>query len=421
MKSPIFAGILLSMVAGIAGCGEDNPTTIDARPIRPDAAVIDAPPIDAAGPVFGGTVSLLEVSVLNPGTSGSAAAQGPSFSAVFNDVTLLGTPVFDEIPGSTLGCKAWNLTAAQSLGSLLGTDQGAISITSTGTAPVIPGCGYGATTGYVCPDTASASTGGIIGPSGMPGLGTLTDTDNTFTDANALGRYVKITGAATASNNGAFPIVQRASATTVVFFNPGFAAETLPATAVHINIAAIGPIPSAADPGFIADDAGITIAHVAGGGNKIPAFSVTSGAAGVGNDFTLDVTELNKLNAIPFDGSALTITCSAAQCPAGSATANTIQITSTDAVVSPASPFSMPPPVTSSVRIQCGGLALSAGGSITVPAAAMALLKNATGITRVRASFSRLDLMSNASVPASISVFAGHTIIGFSAPTAPPV
>ena len=414
MKSPIFAGILLSMVTGIAGCGEDKPSTIDARPIRADGPVADAAPIDAAGAVFGGTISLLEVAVLDPRGSGATVAQGPSFSAVFNDVTFLGTPMFDEIPGSTLGCKAWKLNAAQSLGSLLGNDEGAISITSTGTAPVIPGCGYGATTGYVCPDTATASTGGLVAAGPMAGTATLTDADNTFTAANTSGRYVKITGAANPSNNGAFPIVALASATTLVYGNPGVMAESLPATAAHLNIAAVGPIPGAPDPGFLADAAGITIAHAAGGGNKIPAFSATTGVNGVGDDFSLDTTELTKLQSISLDGTALTITCSATQCPAGSASANTIQITTTDAPLTP-SPFSFPTPVTSSIRIQCGGLALSAGGSITVPAAAMALIKNATGITRIRASFSRLDLMSG-NQPASVSVFAGHTVIGFTTP-----
>ncbi len=412
MKSPIFTGILLSMVAGIAGCGEDKPSTIDARPIRPDGPVVDAPPVAA---VFGGTISLLEVSVLNPGTSGTAFGQGPSFSAVFNDVTALGTPVFDEIPGSTLGCKAWNLNAAQTAASLLGVDEGVVSITSTGTAPPIPACTFGATTGYTCAATGTAGTGGTIAMGPQAGLATLTDADTMFNTNNVSGRYVKIAGATNAANNGAFPIVALGGPNTIVYANPAVVAEELPAAALHINIAAVGPIPSVPDPGFIADDAGITITHVAGGGNHIPAFTATTSASGVGDDFILDVAELNKLNAIPLDGSELKITCSAAQCPAGSATANTIQITTTDAPLSP-SPFSFPTPVTSSVRIQCAGLSLSAGGSLTVPAAAMALLKNATGIKRIRASFSRLDLMTGTQ-PANVSVFAGHTIIGFTTPT----
>jgi len=177
-----------------------------------------------------------------------------------------------------------------------------------------------------------------------------------------------------------------------------------------LNLAAVGPIPSMPDPGFLADDAGITIAHAAS--THIPAFSATTSSGGVGNDFVLETTELNKLNAVPLDGSAFTITCTAANCPAGSAIANVLQITTTDSTALP-SPFSFPPPTTSSVRIQCGGLSgANAGGSITVPAEAMALLKNATGITRIRASFSRVDLMGG-NQPATVSLLAGHTVLGF--------
>ena len=63
MKSPVFAGILLSTVAA-AGCGSDTNTTVDGRPIRPDALVVDAAAPDAPGPTFGGTISLLEASVI---------------------------------------------------------------------------------------------------------------------------------------------------------------------------------------------------------------------------------------------------------------------------------------------------------------------------------------------------------------------
>jgi hypothetical protein len=408
MKSPVFAGILLSTVAA-AGCGSDNNTTVDGRPIRPDAVVVDAPGPDAPGPTFGATISLLEASVLNPRMT-TAFGQGPSFSAVFNDVTALGAPVYEEIPGSTLGCKAWNLTAARTIASLIGIDEGPLAITTTGTAPAFPpGCGYGATTGYVCPDMTTASTGGTIGTVNA-NLASLTDPDNTFTAGNTGGRYVKISGAAMPGNNGAFPIVMMPGPNTIVYLNPAHADETLPGAAVHLNLAAVGPIPSMPDPGFLANEAGITIAHAAS--THIPAFSATTSSGGVGDDFVLEDAELNKLNAVPLDGSAFTITCTAANCPAGSAIANVLQITTTDSTALP-SPFSFPPPTTSSVRIQCGGLSgANAGGSITVPAEAMALLKNATGITRIRASFSRVDLMGG-NQPATVSLLAGHTVLGF--------
>jgi hypothetical protein len=412
MKSRLCAGVFLSTVAGVFGCGSSN-SGPDARPIRPDGGTGDARPIDAPAAVFGGTVTLLEVSALNPGASGTAFGQGPSFSATMNDVNALGTAILDENPGSTIGCKAWNLNRSQSIASVIGSSEGAFVLSSTAGIPPIPGCGHSSTAGYACPDPSTQQTGGTIAAGQTAGTATLTDPTSTFTAANSDARYVKIIGAATASNNGVFPILSAFGSNTIVYANPAVVPETLPTAAVHVNIAAVGPIPQLADPGVMADDANLSVMHLAGA--HIPAFTARTGARGIGNDFVLDIAELNKLNAIPRDGAAMTISCNATDCPAGSASANVLQITTTDTSVAGLSPFAMPTPTAGSVRIQCASLSLSsAGGSVTVPAQAMALLQNA-GIKRIRASLSRVELLSG-DQPGTVSVLAGHTILGFTTP-----
>lgn len=415
MQRKILSGLLLVTATTLA-CGDNKAAAIDADR-RPIDAAPDARPIDAPPAVFGGTVSLLEVSAFR--AAGPLLGQGPTFQAGFDNVTALGAPVYDDTGGTPLGCRAWNLTAAQTAQAALGVDEGNLAVTvtqTTPTAPLFPTCAYVGTAGYICPDLTTASGGGTIA-AGAQGTATLTDADITYTAANAAGRYVRISGATNAANNGVFPIAAVGGANTIVYINPAVVAETIPAAGSHVNFAGAGPIPGAVmEPGFLADNAAVTIAHTAGGGNHIPAYSVTTGANGVGNHFTLDAAELAKFHAVPVDGSAFSIACTAANCPAGSADATVLQITTTDTAVTGLSEFAMPLPTTSSVRIQCGQLSLGAGATMTVPAGAMALLKNAATTTkRVRISFSRVALLSGNS-PATVSTIAGHTVLGFTTP-----
>ena len=401
---------LIALVTGsLVACGGDDEggTDVDAPNVdaATDAQDIDTPP----APSYFGSISLLEAAVLNPGTGGTFFGQGPQVSISLTSSADVPGPVMQEMP-TAIGCKVWEYTPAQALAAATGADEGTVAFALTGTAaPTIPTCAFSAGVGYTCPQTATAGSGGVISPSGTAGVAVLTDADNTFVDSNSLGRYVRISGATNAANNGVFPITARPSPTSLAFANPAFVAETLPAAATHINIYGVGPIPNAAspDPGFLRDDNQVTVTFTAGGGNHFETFTSTTGSQTLGDDFDLDMAELNKLNGIPKDGTAFTITCDAAECPLGSAAGTVLNIVTTDAPTTGLSPFAMPPPMTKQVKIRC---AVLGSGALTVPAAYSAFLQNA-GATRIQASFIRGALLGGG--PDNVSVVAGHAIVGF--------
>jgi hypothetical protein len=402
-----FAGFVLASATLVACGGDDGGNTpIDGQDVDADvdAQDIDAPP----PPTYSGSISLVEAAVLNPGTTGALFGQGPQISILLTSSAVVPGPTMQQDPLSATGCKAWEYTAAQAAAATAGADEGVVAFTLTGTAPpTVPSCAYTAGVGYLCQDTATVQTGGVIANGPQAGTATLTDAGNTFNDGNSLGRYLRISGATNAANNGVFPIVARTGATTLVYANPARVAETLPAAATHVNIYGLGPIPGAADPGFINNDNGVTVTLTAGGGNHFATFTSMTGQQTFGDDFTLATAEAAKLNAIPKTGAAFTITCAAQGCPQGSATGTVLNIVTTDTPTTGLSPFAMPLPTTRQVRIRCGVLGASA---ITVPAAYSALIQS-SGATRIQASFIRGALLGGG--PPEISVVAGHAIVGF--------
>lgn len=414
--------IVLATGSLVACGGDDEGGTVDAPRVdaATDAQDIDTPP---PPPVYSGSISLLEAAVLNPGANGTFFGQGPQVSIAVTSSADVPGPVMEEMPGSPLGCKVWEYTPAQTA-ALIGGDEGMVQFTLTGTAPpMVPACTFTASVGYTCPHTTTASTGGVIAAGPMAGLATLTDTDNSFSDGDSLGRYLRISGATNATNNGVFPIVSRPSATTLVYANPGRVPETIPNTGSHVNIFGLGPIPGVPDPGFLRDDNQVSVTLTAGGGNHISTFTSTTGTGTLGDDFVLDdnaamnTAETIKLNAIPRDGAAFTLTCDAASCPGGSASGMVLNIVTTDGTV-PTDPqqfFVMPAPTTKRVQLRCAVLQgpSANGSSITVPAPYMARIMT-SGATRIQASLIRGALMSGG--PGEVSVVAGHAIVGFTTP-----
>ena len=415
--------MLLSAFLMVAGCGDDDVTPpVDMGPGPVDMNVADMPATDMAtdmpadvdmGPpatTYSGSINVLEVDVLNPGTSGTSFGQGIQASITFHASTDLPPAVLEQNPTSALGCKAYEYTAAEAVIASLGRDEGPVQINAAaGTAaPTFPACVFMAGAGYVCPESSTGGTGGTIAAGTGPaaGLVTLTDLDTTFTAATTTNRYVSITGAATAANNGAFPILALIGMNTIAYGNPAFAAEVLPATATHVNLAAVGPTPSAADPGFLQNDNTMEFVLTPGGDMDLPAFTVTTGTNTVGDDFVLDMATLNRLNAIPMDGSAITIGCTAATC--GSASGMVVSITTTDAPTATLSAFAMPMPTTKRVVVQCAQLAAT---SITIPAEYSALLMG-SGATRVRTTVIRPTLMTSVT-DEDVSAISGHAIVGF--------
>lgn len=413
--------ILLSVFLMMAGCGDDDVTPpVDMGPGPVDMNAVDMPatdmetdmPVDVdMGPpatTYSGSINVLEVDVLNPGTSGTSFGQGIQASITFHASTDLPPAVLEESPTSALGCKAYEYTAAEAVIASLGNDEGPVQITAAaGTAiPTFPACVFMAGAGYVCPEGSTAQVGGTIAAGPSAGTASLTDTDTTFTAATTTNRYVSISGAATAANNGAFPIVALIGANTIVYGNPAFVAEVLPAAATHVNLAAVGPTPSAPEPGFLDNDNTMEFTLTPGGGMHLPAFTATTGSNTVGDDFVLDLATLNLLNAIPVTGAEITIGCTAATC--GTASGMVVSITTTDAPTAGLSPFAMPMPTTKRVVVQCAELAAT---SITIPAAYSALLMT-SGATRMRTTVIRPTLMTG-TTGVDVSAISGHAIVGF--------
>lgn len=416
--------LLLAALLMLAGCGDDDTTPTD----RSVDAALDAD-LDAAldadldagaeadmnvdlGPppiTYSGGISLLETKVLNPGTSGTFYGQGLRASIRFVTSTNVPAPTLEELPGSPLGCKAWEYTDEQALAATVGQDEGIVLLGASGgaTPPRMPACVYTAGLGYDCPEVDTAGFGGTLARGAASGTATLTDLDQTFTDAGSHGRYVRIRGAAHAANDGEFPIVALADAHTLVYANAAVYPETLPVAASHVNVAGLGAIPGVAEPGFLADENAMAFTLTPSGGGHFPLFTASTSPGGVGDDFTVDLPTRRLLNAMPFNGAPITLGCDAGSCGGGSATGMVVDVVTTDALTAGLSPFAMPLPTTERIEIRCVALAEN---HVTIPAAYSALLM-AAGITRIQTTLARPSLMGGG--VANVSSSAGHALVGF--------
>jgi hypothetical protein len=280
-----------------------------------------------------------------------------------------------------------------------------VSSTSSG-APAFPPCPFSPGVGYACPDVTTSSNSGVItvGPAG--GTVVLTDNDVTYSSGNSTNRYVRITGAANAVNNGTFPILAVSGSHAIVYAASTFVTETIPSSGSHVNLAGVGAIPSMPDPGFLPDNVNMTISLLPGGGGHFASFNAMTPS--VGDDFVASIATLDLLKTLPIDGSAFAMSCESGSCGGGSATGSFVEIITTDASTAGLSPFAMPPPVTRQLRIVCTSLA---SANITIPAAFSSQYATTT-VTRAQATFGRLSLMGGA--PTNVTATAGHAIIGYS-------
>jgi hypothetical protein len=414
---------LFCALGAAAACGDnlsDHDDDQDHDAVQIDASPIDGmptdAPTDAAVASHSGTVTVLEAQLLSPAGGGAFFGQGLQVGISFVDKTMLVAPTMEQSPGQPTGCKLIEFTPAQ-LAAQLGEDEGPVQITITGGAAQasFPACNFTAGVGYNCPDLTTAGAGGIIAPGAGPlaGAGILTDTNTTFTAANSAGRYIRIAGAATASNNGVFPIVAVGGALTanqVAYGNPGAAAETLPGAAQHVNIAGVGPIPDAPDPGFLLDDNAASVTHTMGGGNDVETF--TQSTVSVGDQFALDSATLASLIAIPTTGTAadLTVQCATGSCPNGSSMGMLVNIISTDSAPQAGNPFDFPFPTTKRIQVRCA--MIGGATSITIPAAYMDAFIGA-GVTRIQATVIRTALLG---LDPPSTTLVGHAVVGFTTP-----
>lgn len=448
----------LAIPFALAACGDNNSVTapIDASTTDPDAASIDAASIDArlidateidavsidAAPVqtFSGTISVVEARLRNMGGAG-IDGHGIQIGVSFLD-NLTAVPPIDMTAGATTtsGCFVWRYNAAQ-LPGLIGTDQGPVQINVVSTTtpsggnpsvidPPFPTCVFSPTAGYICPDTGSSGAGGVLT---MMSAGTSTftivaggGTGATFGDED-IGRYLRLGGTGTALDT-AFPIVARASATTVVIAGTG-TTLTLPAAATFTTLAGVGPVPdlAAGAPRSFLPDTAIAEATKTGG-TQVDNFAnrtLALGGPSVGDDFTLGTAAsastpaIPKVlpTAIPTDGSEFVVGCdSSATCMgtgvgAGSV-GSLINIVTTNATLG-ASPFDFPTG-TSRTQIRCVSLS---SNEVRVPAAISAHLRRSeSGANRIQTTFIRGNFgpIGDTTPPTATTNFlGGHAEVGF--------
>ena len=391
----------------VAACGDDETTPTDAANI--DAAVdagIDAA-VDAPPTVYSGTITALEAKILNPGNTGTFFGQGVQIGISFQDSVTGVAPTMEEQPGSPLGCKLFEFNRAQAIQSSVGNNEGSVTIKLG--AETYPACNFTANVGYTCPHLGTAGTGGTIAAGPQAGTFTLTVTGTPYNAGNTTNRYVSISGATNAANNGVFPIVGLAAPNIIVYGNQAGVAEVTPAASQHVNLAGVGPTPGAPADGFLANDATADFTVAPGGGNHFAAF--TASTPNVGDDLVLPATELAKLNSIPVNGTAFTFGCDAQTQghTCNSASGALINIVTTDSSVAGLSPFTLPLPTTKRVQVRCAAIGAT---KVTVPAAYMAAIQN-SGYTRIQTTFMRPALMTTTPATATVNALGGHAIVGF--------
>lgn len=392
-------------LAGAGACGGDDGGNPDARhtDAAPDGGA-DAPP-----EVRAGTLSVLEAQVLVSNGSGGAVPFGSGLSVrmAIVDPTELGAPVIDTTGGTNFGCKVYEYTPAQ-LAASIGHDLGTMAITAGDGTPAIPTCGFQPGAGYLCPEPTTASAGDNAAVAAIGGgLFALTDDDVTYTAA-VVGRYVSITGATEAANNGQFPIVSLSPPSTIVYANPAGVSGTLGGS--HITIAGLGPIPQAAPGTFVEDDDNLAFAFSSSDEALIPSF--TGNIADTANHFTLSATSIQHLLAPPLDGTAFSLDCpDVASC--GDAIASVLNIQTTDANVTGLSPFAMPTPTGKAVLARCTSTP-GLGSVVDIPAEVSAHLMT-SGATRIQSTFVRAQLVLTTTPPvgAKFTIIGGTSQVGF--------
>ncbi|AGP39742.1 hypothetical protein [Sorangium cellulosum] len=356
----------------------------------------------SVAPTHAGIISIQDVSILGAPQAG----HGLTVQILF---TAAKAPSYEEAPGQLTGCKAWMYDVQDDPPPPL-TDQGAVTI--SGLTGGTLDCRFQGN-GYVCP--AHSGTGEASVTPGTTGTAAYV-LRGAALSADDVGRYLRVNGAATAANNGAFPIVAVESSETAIVANPRAAEEAF--VADHVVLAGAGPVPNnPIDPIASGDE---VVVGIEPGGAMAFEFP-DLGPIAAGGEFQLDAASQSILGAVPLDGAPMTLGCAGEGGSCGAAQGTLVRITSTDGDVEGASPFAMPPPRGKQVEIQC--VTLGGDGSITVPAEAMKLLQEAhqaSSITRIRTAFMR-EGVASATNPEpqprnTAHVLAGHGILGFASP-----
>jgi len=422
LRSHYFLPLLLVL----AGCPEENSTTsnppVSPKPVDPTVDGGGASSEDAgktledAGALavpatHTGLVSIQDISIANLPQAG----HGLTVNAF---LTPLVVPDFAEpAPDGISGCRAWSYDLANGKPPPPEEDHGELRIDGIKNGAL--SCRFVPQRGYVCPTGSSGATARAVEvrtTAGAPVANLVID-GGAFA-ATDVGRYLSLSGATSAPNNGAFAIVGVVSATEVVVSNPRAAAETFQGT--YTVLAGAGPTPNDLYDPFTAN----TPVNVQLVPNATAKFQIDPGVASISPalDFTLDDASKARIMNIPVSGEAITLGCASATC--GTAQGTVVRITATDADVTNASPVAMPAPKRKLVEIQCLRIGADAASQqVAVPAAAMNLIRDAhavSPITRIRTAYMRDSFAiatAKAPNPPNIAyVLAGHGVLGFTKP-----
>ncbi|WP_438009529.1 hypothetical protein WME89_13130 [Sorangium sp. So ce321] len=357
---------------------------------------------DGLAPTHSGIISIQDVSILGAPQAG----HGLTVQVLF---TAAKPPRYEEMPGQIAGCKAWVHDVQTDPPPPL-TDQGVVTIAGLKGGSV--DCRFEGN-GYVCPTHRGAGQASVT--AGEMGTASYVVRGAEFSAAD-VGRYLRVGGAATGGNNGAFPVVAVTSSEAVVVANPRAAEESFAAD--YLVLAGAGPVPgNPNDPIESGDE--ITVGIEPGG--EMAFTFPDAGPIVAGEAFQLDDASRAALGAVPLDGTPMTLGCGGEGGSCGAAQGTLVRFTSTDGSVDGAPPSAMPPPVGKQVEVQC--VTLAGDGSITVPAEVMKLLQEAhqaSPITRIRTAFMR-EGVASATNPGpgprnTTYVVAGHGIVGFTSP-----
>ena len=415
-------GPLAAAVLFLPACPSSDDAAPDAQ-VTPlaDAAVASptpdgdaAPPTDAAVPTAGATGL---ISIQDQQIHGAPAA-GHGLSVRAELTAPPRAPDFDEQPGELTGCKAW-LYDVDDDPRPAPLDQGAISVAGT-SAPVPAGCVFDGAADYICPVTTgrgAATVTPMTAPTALYAIAgaALTDDD--------VGRHLHVAGDGDhPANGGRFAILAVPAPDSALVVNP--AATGAAFSAEYTVLAGAGaagiPLDSPADP--VRDGDQVVVGIAPGGAMDID-FPDTP-PIDAGDSFELDAASDALIGAIPVDGRAFSLGCGGEGGRCGEAFASIIQLETTDADLTGASPFAMPPAIDRTVVIQCASP--GEGGRIEVPAGATDLLRRAgqdSPITRVRVAFMRdgfaLATTPPPRPPSPVRIVAGHQVVAFTTVPAP--
>jgi hypothetical protein len=326
------------------------------------------------------------------------ARHGLSVNVLFTERRA---PVFESEPGVATGCKAWVYDVANDPAPPL-TDQGVITIDGLADGPYA--CTFDADSGYICPTSVGFGAVSV----NVPAAGSASYTiEGAAFSASDVGRYLRVNGAMTKTNDGAFPIVAVTSPDTVLVANAVASAESFDSE--YTVLAGGGPVPNnPSSPFALGSDVNVSIAP---GGQKAFDFPEV-GPIVPGGTFELDSASAAAISAVPLDGSSFSLGCG----DCGAAEATLLRITTSDGDTTGLSPFAMPKPSKKHMEIQCANL--GGDGTITLPAPILGLLAlvNADApVTRVRTAYMR-EGIGTAGAPNPVIVAVGHGVLGFTSP-----